>query len=970
MSMHFISKLQTIVQNHGSKTALFVDGKPTHSYQELWDNAQKVAFFLVSNNVQTGNLVALNLEKSPEYIIALLGVWISENAFMPLPPSLPEKRKQFILQDTKPVVTFFDSKHSSPKEDNTVDIRSVLPEKRQSPITGDIKSEDLAYVFYTSGSTGNPKGVLVSHSGLLNVLEQQIEFFKVTSESRVLSYLSITFDAFVSDLGTTLLAGAGFFIETPSNIKIASQLPSIIEDRKISHADLPPSLLEVLDVRLLSKHLKTVVIGGAVCSDQAILQWSQAVHLVNVYGPTEATICTSMIECDPKTWKGPNIGRPLENIDYLILDPSGNPVQGGQTGELYIGGIALAQGYLNQPELTQRAFVFIDDRRYYKTGDLVEQNGANYFFRGRIDRQLKIRGQLVCPEEIETALKNNLSIQQSIITPSVSKDKQQLVAFIEKKKGHSLTTKEVRTFLEQYVPSYMIPQKILFLDTIPRNRNQKVDYPALKQILLTGSRSPQQETSHSVLENKFITVWKQVLNNPDINIHDDFFDIGGDSLAVLEIVMGLKKQDIDLPIGLIAEKRTIQKITHWMEQDEALFDGISTEMLLSDLVLSEDWEQLLKKSKTLSHKTTNTVFMTGATGFLGIHLLEKILKNTDNQIRTLVRAKNKTEALERIQKTAEKYMLDFSKYKDRILPLCGDMSKKNLGLSEQEWNLLSMEASEIYHCAAVVHMVNGYEDLKKSNVYGTQEIARLALTEYKKTIHYCSTLSVFVATDKNTGVMYEDDTLIDTKTVSGGYAQSKWVAERFLQQLSSFLDINIFRLGLITGHSINGQYSEHDSLKMFIEGIRSLGVIPKTDLSTLKIDITPVDFAVDAMSRITQKSSSGTFHISNTKGVSLKEIVLFLATKDILLKEVSVEEWNRIIQSKELTKNELFASMALCRCMEQKTFEQNRSMDLFQATGIIFDQTNTQQSLSPKNCVCPKADDALLETYFNSFFDL
>ena len=303
---------------------------------------------------------------------------------------------------------------------------------------------DLAYVIYTSGTTGQPKGVAVEQRGLPALLHSQIEAFQLSAESRVLWMLSPAFDASISDVGTTLLSGAALHIEAPDGaLTTRSLTPAAVLEtlhrRGITHADLPPALVAQLDADEAPQSLKTIVIGGEPCPPAAVRSWARRCRVVNVYGPTEATVCTSLCVCDPERWERPLIGRPIDGVRYMIDAPVADRDDPGATGELMISGPCLARGYVNQPDLTAARFVTMNGARWFRTGDRVRRDAdVELVFLGRMDRQLKIRGYRIEPEEIEAAIRAMPTVGQCAVVArqvSLSLTGRALVAPVASRNG-------------------------------------------------------------------------------------------------------------------------------------------------------------------------------------------------------------------------------------------------------------------------------------------------------------------------------------------------------------------------------------------------------------------------------------------------------------------------------------------------------------------------------------------------------
>ncbi len=354
----------------------------------------------------------------------------------------------------------------------------------QLPCSADIPTVPLdparlAYVIYTSGSTGTPKGVLIEHRGIVNLLDAQVPLFGLRPGSRALFYLSTSFDASISDVGTALLSGATLCIEPPERLRPGPDLIELLRIRQITHVDIPPAVLPLLDPETLPACLETVIIGGEPCPPEVVRRWARRVRVVNVYGPTEATVCTSLCLCDPNTWDAPLLGRPIPNVAYRILDESGVAVPQGTPGELCIGGFGLARGYLNRPELSARKFIVHEGERLYRTGDKVAlRSDGEYQFLGRVDRQVKIRGLLIEPEEIEAQLLTHPQIQQAAVVkrPLGRQSHKGLTAFVVARRGSSTPSVQgLRQHLARSLPRWMLPQRFEFLSRLPLNAHGKVD---------------------------------------------------------------------------------------------------------------------------------------------------------------------------------------------------------------------------------------------------------------------------------------------------------------------------------------------------------------------------------------------------------------------------------------------------------------------------------------------------------------
>jgi thioester reductase-like protein len=805
----------------------------------------------------------------------------------------------------------------------------------------------LAYAVYTSGSTGQPKGVLVEHRGVVNLLDTQIHAFDLTAGSRALWILSPAFDASVSDIGTVLLSGSTLCIEPDDDLRDPVRLTRLLHDRGITHIDLPPALLRVLDPATLPAKLRTVVIGGEPALPEVVRRWAARVRVVNVYGPTEATVCTSLCACDPQTWSEPLLGRPIPGIRYRVLDEQMTPVQPGESGELFIGGIGLARGYLNRPELTATKFVTVGGERLYRTGDRVLlRDDGEFVFLGRADRQFKLRGQLVEPGEVEARLLEHPGVREAAVFRWSAGGRDALVAVVVVSDG-ALSPAAVRRHLARSLPPWMVPQHVEFAAELPRTTSGKVDYPALGR-RATAPRAVAFTTPDDGPEAMLAAVWSAVLGRP-ADVSCGFFEQGGDSLGVLEVAAAAHARGLTIPPALIAEGRTVAEIAAWLRTG-ATAGAVPAAELEADAARvlfalpSVGSGSRLTTAPTGPH---SAILLTGATGFLGSWLLRELLAHTTAEIVCLVR--------------------DPARLPDelRVRSVVGDLERPRLGLSSSDWFDLAARVGTVYHCAAAVNMVLPYDRLRAANLLGTTEVLRLLATGRPKRLHYASTLSVLVSTDRNRGDVLEADGLTATREVFGGYAQTKWAAERLLRLAGGrFGPVAHYRLGLITGDTRTGRGPGRDLLTLFLRGLARVGGYPAGVERNLFVDITPVDYTAAAMARLSlagELADGTTFHVANPRSLSLAGLLDAVRAAGVRLDPLTADEFRE--RAEGLDPESAATCLALCRALPGTGYDRLRTADLFQATGVTFDQANTIAGLAESGIACPPPDPELIGKY-------
>lgn len=1001
----FLKVFAGVVEKHRNKDAIVTEGKHKVTYGQLFSKACRIAEDLRATGIHEGEPVGIGIAKSAEYIACLLGVWVSGAAFVPVDPVLPKERAQFIVNQLGMRVALVRDAASNALSGFGVKTLSVdgnwhddgcfdLLEKT----TLSAPAERLAYIIYTSGSTGRPKGVMVTHSGIWNFLRQQIEAFKYDENSNSLFVLSTNFDASVSDIGCALLAGSTLFLEPQGLLAPGPHFLDLLEKRNITHMDVPPSLLKTIPCDQAPASLKTIIIGGEACAPDVVRAWAEKCLVVNVYGPTEATVCTSLGACDARTWERPLIGQPLENVDYYLLDDQQNPVPQGTPGELYIGGIQLAKGYADEAELTAKKFVTIDGKRLYRTGDLIVRcSDGEYQFLGRVDRQFKLRGMLVEPEEIEAKLAAHSRVARAAVLkrplrPGFPGDK--LVAFVQPKTGQTLDFAELKQHLARSLPPWMVPQIFETAEQLPLTVTGKIDLSLLKEIPLKAASGQVSSQAKTDTEKILFEVWKQIFQLESVSTQDDFFELGGDSLNVIEAVLAAHLRGLTISPDMLMAHPSIGELSRHIEaakistpaRESSIASGLTSEFLRNDLHRDNSLQNLISNTvsnsqsskdfkqshkKKFAKKTIANVFLTGTTGFLGARLLHELLSHTNAKMFCLIRAGSQDAAFMRIEHALNVHGICLTKSeRERIFPVLGDLSAANLGMNNAEWERLTKTVDTVFHSAATVNMVKDYFELRPANVQGTLEIARFIAEGAPKQLHYASTLSVFVATTNNTGTAKETDLLDGQFTVFGGYAQTKVAAELILRQLEVKAGpISYYRFGLLTGDSKSGKSAKDDFLNMFARGISALGCVPDSN-SKLEVDITPVDYAARAMAHIaiknTESGVGNTYHIANETSLNLKRLVSSIRKLGRKLDLLPPDAFFSQLKSKQskFSSEESAAYLALCRALKNdESFSHFRTMDLFQATDIKFECANTKAALKGTAIKCPKPTAGLIELY-------
>jgi len=506
------------------------DGETRLSYAELGRRVASLAGRIAVRLPMREAVVGASLSRSSELVIAFLATLRAGGTWLPLDPAYPQERLAFMLADAQPALLLTGQAPPPAAGIEQIAVADDLPAPASLPAHP--SPGELAYLLYTSGSTGQPKGVAVEHRGLVNLAQAQAALFGVAADSQVLQFASPNFDAFVSEVAMALCAAACLHVATREALLPGKSLAATLRRRAITHVTLPPAALAIMQPEDVAPGLAIIVAGEAVGA-ALVRRWAPGRRLINGYGPTEATVCATMGLCDPAEPGPPSIGAPLPNVRIVLGDATGLPVPEGEAGEILIGGIGLARGYWRRPELTAERF--IDDPagsgRLYRSGDLGRRRADGRFdFLGRVDDQLKIRGYRVEPGEIESVLAEHPAVGAVAVVAQGVGEARQLVACLVARAPLPLDA-ELRAFLLQRLPEWMVPARWARLDALPLSPNGKVDRARLPSLLaVADAETVEQAAPRDAVEQRVLSLIEELLGRRGLGVDADFFASGGDSL--------------------------------------------------------------------------------------------------------------------------------------------------------------------------------------------------------------------------------------------------------------------------------------------------------------------------------------------------------------------------------------------------------------------------------------------------------
>ncbi len=856
------------------------------TYAQLNQRANQLARYLRKLGVGPDVPVGICVERSPDMVVALLGILKAGGAYVPLDPAYPNDRLAFMLADSGAAVLLIQTHlagklqalAAGPAAPRIVDLEADWPaiaQEAETNLPAFADGDHLAYIIYTSGSTGTPKGVQIPRWALANILKAMRQRPGLHPQDVWLAVTTLAFDIAGLEIYLPLVTGAQLVIAPRSIVADGVRLAATLEKFGVTVMQATPMTWRLLiEAGWHGRPALRAWCGGeALSADLAAHLLKRVGELWNLYGPTETTIWSTLYRVDEAQAVIP-IGRPTANTQVYILDENRQLVPVGVPGELYIGGLGLARGYLHRPELTAEKFVahpFSADpaARLYRTGDLARFRPEGVLeYLGRLDAQVKVRGFRIELGEIETVLSQHPAVQATVVVAAESPARgRYLAAYYIPRQWPAPAASDLAYFLAQRLPDYMLPAVFVPLPAFPQTPNGKVNRRALPR-----AEPPRPSAAYAaprnLLEEQLASVWGRVLALDRVGIHDDFFDLGGHSLQIAQIVFQIKQVfNIDLALADFFRAPTVAGLAQvllaaargleWSGPPGALSVDLDAEVVLDPAIEA-------RPAAAPADSEPAVVFLTGATGFLGTFLLAELLNQTEAEVCCLLRAPEPDTGRARLKQNLVEAQLWRDEFGSRLRVVLGDLERPCLGLAATDFAALARRVETIYHAGALVNFVYPYARLKAANVQGTQEVFRLAALAGGRPVHYISTLSVFDTVELFDGrVIYEADDLSHHQALFNGYAQSKWVAEKLARLARARgLPVTIYRPGLISGDSCTGIWKPGDLLTRFIKGCIQLGRLPALkDVWRL----VPVDYASRAIVHLSRRAEAPgrAFHLTS-----------------------------------------------------------------------------------------------------------
>ncbi|MGN1299484.1 MAG: amino acid adenylation domain-containing protein [Candidatus Scatovivens sp.] len=965
---------------------VFEDQKLT--YTELNEKANQLANYLRNNRIGRNDIVGIMVNRSLEMIIAILAVLKAGGTYIPIDPEYPQDRIEYMLNNSnaKLLLTFKNLENKVSFE-NKVFIElsnNKIYSLNKNNLQNINEPKDSCYIIYTSGSTGLPKGVILKHKSLTNLqkhLAKTVDFFvNKKKQKTVVSVTTISFDIFIFETLICLSNGLKLVVCNEEEQYMPQRLYALLEIEKVEIIQMTPSRMQIFldnleNIKKLS-NIKYVILAGEALPTSLVnrLKSLGVKKIYNGYGPSETTVFSTFTDVTNLTKV--NIGRPLQNTQIYILDKELLPCPVSIPGELYISGDGLGNGYLNNIDLNKKLFItnpFVENTLMYKTGDFCTYLPSGEIeYIERIDNQVKIRGLRIELGEIESKILEFPNIKKACVIKQTMNNRDFISAYFTIKKRVNIS--ELRKYLSNFLPRYMVPSYFTALEDFPYTPNGKIDKKALPLPNEILSNSEEKYVSPKTdLQIKLVNIFEQVLNINPIGINDNFFDLGGDSILAMNLNIELKKITDKISYADIFKFPTVSKLEDKINSSDEDYDFKYMEKNY------DKYTELLNKNLkipsiyNLKYNNPGNILLTGATGFFGIHILESFIKNEKGNVYCIIRNETGLTAKLKLQQKLH-YYFD-NKYDNligkRIFAITGDITKPGFGLEQEELLKLSNNIDIVINSAAKVSHFGNYTDFYNINVKSVKYMIDFCKS-FNKKFYQISTLSVSGNSLETSSVkqniseqtLFKENNLYIGQSLENVYVRSKFEAECLvLDAILEGLDAYILRMGNLMPRFRDGVFQENILENAYINRIISfikIGSIPDY-MQNSYLEFTPIDIASNSIIKLISHSNENcrVFHLFNHNHVYLNTVLKYLNKLNNNFEIVDENTFKNKI--KKLINNskekEILNSL-------MNDFDKDLHLTYF--TDIIIKSENTIKYLEKIGFKWP----SITERYLNKFIDL
>ena len=923
------------------------------TYEELNNNANKVAHALNELKVKLGECIIMLMPRVKEAYVVRQGIVKSGGAFVPVDPKYPDDRVSYIITNSGSKVLISTRDIINEKKEliegtkvKALAIEDILESDKVSNLNIDIPQSSLAYVIYTSGSTGRPKGVMISHRNLLNyVLDGSnlatIHYRDIGDDCVSCSFASLSFDASLQEEFIPLTHGYTAVIASEEEIENPMLLAKTLKANNVKYMFMTPSFVSnLLDIDVFVDALKgfkyldmgAEAVPMELCN--RLRNLGVNANILNGYGPTETTITATYSLVKDKYM---TIGTPVANTKAYILDKHAHILPINAIGDLTIAGESVGLGYLAMEEKTKESFIEVNGLKAYRSGDMARiNNEGNIEFFGRLDNQVKLRGLRVELDEIERVLNSYPGVTRSIIlVKSSAVEGDYLAAYFTA--TSSVDKDELLTHMAKYLTPYMVPKVVMQLDKFPLTPNGKIDKKSLPEIEVVSEQKEVKAASNE-LEEKLLSLFKKALGKDNIGVDDDFFELGGTSLSVSKVAMLALNMGLPIAYGDVFEYSTVLEL-------EEHINSLSSE---SGASISEEQDEV--ELSSLAHNVVNEVndvkidfeikkvLLTGATGFLGIHILKELL-DQNIKVVALIRGGNLDPKLRLFGLLTYYFDSPLTEQVEELVTIIdGDVTDDTLydKLKDEDFNLI------INSAAIVKHFANN-DIIERVNVGGVKNLIEIAKKKSSRLVQI-STLSVAGENidDKFPSSFRMKENMLDFgQDVSNKYVHSKFDAEQAVLEAvdKDGLDGKIVRVGNLMSRQKDGEFQANSITNGFMRDLKGYATLHKFPVNSMdvEVDFSPIDEVAKTIILLSQTPSKFTvFHSANSHMVQMGDIIYVLNELGFDIEVVSDEEF--ITSMKEMMLDE-------SKSMLVSSLISYSSSDMHTHSFILTDNEFTNKSL-------------------------
>ena len=903
----FVDLFREAVQKYPDRPAVR-DGMGEITYKELDKLSDYVAQKLTENGFGREKAAGILCGRTKEFAIGYVGVMKAGGAYVPLDPEYPQSRIEYMLKDSGAENLLVINRYRSLAgfyDKNIISLDNVAAQAENFELSVELTPpdpENLAYMIYTSGSTGKPKGVMLEQRNLMNLIEYICQTRKLTPDDIVAEFASFCFDASVIDLFAPLTAGSVLYILPEGIRKDAVAVGKFIKDAKITTATFPTQMGELVAELLEdAPSLKFVTLGG----EKFKYYRERTYQMINGYGPTENTVSSTEFWVD-KQYDNIPIGKSQRNVRSYIVDENLNRLPVGASGELCHSGRQIARGYHNLPEKTASVFVenpfsvCEEDKRLYRTGDMVRMKGdGNIEYIGRIDSQVKIRGYRVELGEIEGAILKHELVRSAAVTVIEKGGNKYITAYYT---GETIPDDQLKTFLEPLIPDYMMPSFFVHIEELPITPGGKVDKKALPLPEITTAASATYVEPVTAAQRALCEIFEKALGTEKVGIEDNFFELGGSSLTASKVAVMCLSKNISIVYADIFKYPTVRELAAIVDNSEAFekpqsdneFAGYNYNRIQS--VISGNVEE---NAGQVTKEQLGDIMLTGATGFLGIHILKAYLDNYDGKVYCLVR-KGKYESMEKRMMHMLMYYFDNpceELFKDRIICVDGDITSK-----EQVEKFSEYKFHTLINCAACVKHFAAGDVLEKINVQGVENLIEFCKNNGRRLIQISTVSVAGEGSDGNppmSRVFCENDLYIG-QNITNEYIRTKFLAERaVLEAVSNGLDGKVIRVGNLMSRNSDGEFQINFITNGFLRSLRGYQAVGKFPIGGMHevTEFSPIDSTALAVLRLVQTDRRFTvFHACNSHHIYMADLIYAMRNHGFKIDIVEDDEFEEAVK--------------------------------------------------------------------------